>query len=150
MDGKFLQHVVQKDDTNLPSATNVIGSRRLLVPLRSRTKREQLFRTGRRWREPTGRVQVIAEGGDESQILLYIIVVPRAVCPKAVGRNRIRRLLRESLRTIAQQQPELLAPYRTLALRWLSTAQGSEWKRLPLHDVLSVVTSALQQQLAQS
>jgi ribonuclease P protein component len=124
-------------------------SKRLLVPLRGRTKREQLFRMGRRWREPTGRVQVIAEEGDESQVLHYVVVVSRAVCPKAVGRNRIRRLLRESLRIIAQQHPELLAPYRTLALRWLSAAHGSEWKRLPLLEVLSAVTSALQQPLAQ-
>lgn len=124
-------------------------SKRLLVLLRGRTKREQLFRMGRRWREPTGRVQVIAMEGDESQVLHYVVVVSRAVCPKAVGRNRIRRLLRESLRIIAQQHPELLAPYRTLALRWLSTAHGSEWKRLPLLEVLSAVTSALQQPLAQ-
>jgi len=121
---------------------------RQLVPLRGHTAIEELFRMGNRWRDPSGRLQVIALPRIESRLLGYVVIVSRAICPKAVGRNRIRRLLRESLRTIANNQPELVEPYGAIALRWLSAAPVRECKRLRLGDVLPAVRAALQKPLS--
>ncbi|GIV53168.1 MAG: hypothetical protein KatS3mg038_3689 [Candidatus Kapaibacterium sp.] len=123
-------------------------SARQLVPLRGHAATDELFRRGKRWRDPSGRLQVIALPSVESRSLRYLVIVSRAICPKAVGRNRIRRLLRESLRTIANDQPELLAPYGAIALRWLAAAPVRECKRLHLRDVLPAVRAALQKPLS--
>lgn len=99
---------------------------------------------GKRWRDPSGRLQVIALPRIDSRSLRYAVIVSRAICSKAVGRNRLRRLLRESLRNIAYNQPELVAPYGVLVLRWLAAAPVQECKRLRLRDVLPAVHAALQ------
>ncbi len=122
--------------------------KRQLVPLRGRSAIEELFRMGKRWRDQSGRLQVIALPRAESPLLRYVVIVARAICPRAVGRNRIRRLLRESLRTITNDQPELLAPYGAIALRWLAAAPVRECKRLHLRDVLPTVRAALQKPLS--
>ncbi|GBD06011.1 Ribonuclease P protein component [bacterium HR20] len=123
-------------------------SARQLVPLRGHAATEELVRRGKRWRDPSGRVQVIALPRAESPLLCYIVIVSRAICPRAVGRNRIRRLLRESLRKIANDHPELVAPYSAIALRWLAAAPVRECKRLRLGDVLPAVRAALQKPLS--
>lgn len=119
---------------------------RRLQPMRGRKQVELLFSSGTRWRHPAGTLHVIASPmstTDGEQVPLeYVLIIPRSVCPKAVGRNRIRRLLRESLRHLAQQQPQLLAPYRALALRWLDRSQP-DCRRLRLRYVLSQVVDAL-------
>ncbi|MCS7000740.1 MAG: ribonuclease P protein component [Bacteroidota bacterium] len=114
--------------------------------MRRRTEREELFRTGMRCRIPDCPVQTTVlpkvSSSLETEALAYTLVVPRSVCRTAVGRNRVRRLLRESLRAILSSQPALVAPYRALALRW-SGPSTTDCKRLRLRDVLPHVVAVL-------
>ncbi|MCX8052000.1 MAG: ribonuclease P protein component [Chlorobi bacterium] len=112
--------------------------------MRGRSAMLHLLRSGRRFRDPSGTVQTILLGDREAQEPIALaLMVSRTVCPTAVGRNRLRRLLRESIRTLARQQPELLAPYRAIAIRWLR-AVTVDYRRLRLRDVLPMLGAALQ------
>lgn len=51
-------------------------------------------------------------------ILEFGIVVRKKIIRKAVLRNRVKRLLRESLRSIAQSSPELLANITMIVMTW--------------------------------
>lgn len=119
---------------------------RRLQPIRRRKQYELLLRRGTRWRHPTGMLQVIVLPSSTTNIedvpLEYVLSVPRSVCPTAVGRNRVRRLLRESLRHIALQQPQLVAAFQAIALRWLDRSQP-DCRQLRLKDVLCQIVEAL-------
>lgn len=114
--------------------------------VRGRRAAQEVLRRGVRSRDSRGQVVVIAlrrEDTDAPSPVGVMVIVPRSLCPRAVGRNRLRRLLRESIRMIARSDPALLAPYRAVAVRWLQKPPR-DCKRLRLWDVLPSVKEALE------
>lgn len=102
----------------------------------------ELFARGMRVRTHTLLLVVLPHRESEKPLSVALAaIVPRRVCSTAVGRNRLRRLLRESIRHVARTLPELL-PYRAIAVCW--NAKPADCKRLRLRDVLPEVEAALQ------
>lgn len=93
--------------------------------------------------DPSGMVMVHVLPAAEPCPLQLGVIVPRSVCPTAVGRNRLRRLLRESIRTLLVEEPALLAGAEAVVLRW-RVKPSSDCKRLRLRQVLPLVRAALE------
>ncbi|MBI4370567.1 MAG: ribonuclease P protein component [Elusimicrobia bacterium] len=93
-------------------------------------KIENLFSHGRRWRQGPLRFIESRHNSKDAEISLLI---PRKSYPKAVERNRWRRLLRESLRQMKiQPTRELIVMAGPVSLVGLKEPQVQEWLRAGL------------------
>ncbi len=117
-------------------------SKRRILPLRGRAQFRAVLRRATRSADPSRTVLVYAVAASEPDALHVAVIVPRAICPGAVGRNRLRRLVRESIRLLDREHPTMLAPFSALVVRW-RTQPPTDCKRLRLKDVLPLVRSAV-------
>ncbi len=117
-------------------------SSRRIVSFRGRSQFRTALRRARRIVDPNGTVLIHAVAASEPGPLHVAVIVPRSVCRRAVGRNRLRRLVRESIRLLEREHPTMLAPFSVLVVRW-RTQPPNDCKRLRLKDVLPLVRSAV-------
>ncbi|MCX7930882.1 MAG: ribonuclease P protein component [Chlorobi bacterium] len=114
------------------------------MPLKSRSLFSHVVRHGRRIRESSGMLRLYALlSAERSGRLAVGVIIPRSVCPHAVGRNRLRRLLRESIRLVCRQRPQLVEPYAVLIVRWIGTPK-LPCKQLYLQQVYPLLQTALE------
>ncbi len=105
-------------------------SKVFLKTIKSKKKFDELFKVGRRFRINDGYavVKFRDEQRERDRIYTYYAVsVGRKVVKKAVVRNRIKRLLRESLRLAAEEKTESFACIEEIFLGW---------KKAPKHPKL--------------
>ena len=77
----------------------------------------------------------------QNRIIFYAVLISKKVAKKAVVRNRVKRLLRESLRQLLKSSPELFKKFSTIVLIWKSAPQKPA--EIKLNDVMPVVTELL-------
>ncbi|MCX7880692.1 MAG: ribonuclease P protein component [Ignavibacteria bacterium] len=79
--------------------------------------------------------------GENVYNIRFAVQVPKKTSKKAVVRNRIKRLLRESLRKVAKEMlPERFFLIESIFLLWRSTAPSKPYQ-IHLQDVLPNVSS---------
>ncbi len=94
----------------------------------------------------SGPVAAVGSPGPASPTVSYVVVVPKHRMPRAVDRNRVKRLLRESLRIAALAHHDLqpTSNLATIVVRW----QREHARDLRLHSVASHVQVVVDRLLA--
>lgn len=91
----------------------------VVVRLKGKKKFDLIFAGGRRFRKDEASCIVLYKSGAESgDVTEAAVAVSKRNCRSAVKRNRIKRLLRESLRQIRKEKPELLGCMRAFVIYW--------------------------------
>lgn len=106
--------------------------------LKGKTAFDTLFRQGKRFK--CTEVHLVVRFGNRAEELPLInvgVVVRKKIARTAVLRNRIKRLVRESLYGVAKTSPELLAGIDSMALLWNTTPEHP--KKIHLQDVEKAV-----------
>jgi len=105
-------------------------SKVILKTIKGKKKFDELFKVGRSFREKDGYAVVKFRDKQEEQNRIctyYAVSAGRKVAKKAVVRNRIKRLLRESIRRTAKEKAESFACIEQIFLGW---------KKAPRHPKL--------------
>ncbi|MCX7909832.1 MAG: ribonuclease P protein component [Ignavibacteria bacterium] len=107
---------------------------------------DYLFANGKRFSEGNLRLVVLPKSENEIENepnkIFYAVQVSKKATKKAVVRNRIKRLLRESLRFIAKSQmSNMLSIFKYIFLGWVAAPQRA--CDIHLNDVLPSVQKAI-------
>ncbi|MGB9771772.1 MAG: ribonuclease P protein component [Candidatus Kapaibacteriota bacterium] len=107
---------------------------------------ELLFANGKRFSIGSLRLVVLPRGRGEPEAelnkIFYAVQVSKKATKKAVVRNRIKRLLRESLRYLARSgMKEKLHSFKYIFLGWVDAPQRA--CEISLKDILPIVEKGL-------
>ncbi len=117
-----------------------------LESIKRKKEFEFLFQFGKRISDGSLRIVIVPKNEYELQTqpekVFYAVFVSKRTSKKAVVRNKIKRLLRESLRFLAKQDMnDKLKFFKYILLNWLSAPQRP--CEIHLKDVIPSVQNAL-------
>lgn len=107
--------------------------------VKGKTNFLSIYRNGKRFYKSSCRAVVVYRTEDDSSETLYLAVsISKKTAKKAVVRNRIKRLLRESIRIILNEKDDgRLSPIKKMIISWHSAPKHPAL--IQLSDVLPVV-----------
>ncbi|MEJ5287601.1 MAG: Ribonuclease P protein component [Candidatus Kapaibacterium sp.] len=118
-----------------------------LEPIKRKKDFEILFENGKRFSVGSLRLVVLPKSPDEQNLecvttVFFAVQVSKKSTKKAVVRNRIKRLLRESLRFLAKNtMKEKIVMFKYIFLGWVEAPRRA--CEIRLRDVLPVVEKGL-------
>lgn len=99
------------------------------------------FQNGRKFRESAALASVIFSDDTENEILYLGVTISKRTAKSAVVRNRVKRLLRESVRQIVSES-DFDIPIEKILISWREAPEHS--KLIRLSDVRPVISKIIE------
>lgn len=110
---------------------------RSVKPIKGRLQITEVFERGERFRKSPGALFVLFKKLPTDEAPRFVFPVSKRTAKKAVVRNRVRRLLKESADSIFKENPDYLQIFDRFALSWRSAPKSPGMIRLS--DVKPIV-----------
>lgn len=89
-----------------------------IVRLKGKKRFDEIFAAGIRYRRQAASCVVLYKDKPDRESVSVAVAVSKKNCRRAVKRNRLKRLMREAVRQLSAEYPELLAELDAVVLYW--------------------------------